>query len=121
MLTMVRNPLKKRSYQKARILRVRGKSINEIARMLQIAKSTVSLWINDIVLSSEQLEKLRDSRRKNFQYAALVHKNKRLNEIALIKEQAKKELKKLSPQELRLFGSALYWAEGSKSNGTSIS
>src|SRR3989344_6829669 len=45
-------------------LRLRGKSIKEIAREVGVAKSTVSLWCRDIVLSKEQTEKLQEKMRQ---------------------------------------------------------
>ncbi len=44
---------------KARELRRKGVSVKTIATELGVAKSTVSLWVRDIILTVEQLEKIR--------------------------------------------------------------
>jgi transposase-like protein len=44
--------------EKARVYRHKGKSIAEIAKSLDVSKSTVSYWCRDIVLSSQQIKQL---------------------------------------------------------------
>jgi len=53
-------PIKK---SQALELRKKGKSIKEIARQLEVAKSSVSLWCRDIELAPKQIERL--MQRKN--------------------------------------------------------
>lgn len=46
---------------KARKLREKGESVNKIAEKLGVSKSTASYWVRDIILSLNQLEKLRSN------------------------------------------------------------
>jgi len=100
----------------ARQLRSQGLSLNEITKQLGLTKSSVSLWVRDIVLtpaqkktlsekgvSKELIEKRRATR--------LLHEN---NRRQLIVDTARKEIHKLSDKELWLIGIMLYWAEGGK-------
>ena len=52
---------------KARDLRQQGHSIGDIALMLSLSKSTVSVWVRDIELTSLQVERLKE---KNRSYGA---------------------------------------------------
>ena len=45
---------------KARGMRKAGKSVRDIARQLNVSKSSISLWVRDIILTVEQLEKLQN-------------------------------------------------------------
>lgn len=49
---------------RARKLRTQGLSVKNIATQLKVSKSTASLWVRDIILSLEQLEKLQQRRIK---------------------------------------------------------
>ena len=44
--------------EKAVMLRKKGKSFSEIAKMLKIGKSTVGFWFKNGVVSSKNLKKL---------------------------------------------------------------
>lgn len=44
--------------EQARNLRSQGRSLNEIVRHVKVAKSSVSTWVRDIALNSEQKERL---------------------------------------------------------------
>jgi len=103
---------------KARQMRGRGESVKDIAKKLKVSKGTVSIWVRDIILSVEQLEKLKKKRLKGAELGrlrgALKQKKEKLN---LIKESRKlgiEELGKLNKQEFLIAGLALYWGEGSK-------
>ena len=50
--------MKLRSKEKAQALRKKGFSISEIAYALTVAKSSVSLWVREIKLSSPARERL---------------------------------------------------------------
>lgn len=103
---------------KARNLRSKGESVKEISKKLYIAKSTVSLWVRDIILSVEQLEKLKQRSIKGGELGrlkgALMQKNRRLELVMKYREQGIKRLKNISENEFFVAGLALYWAEGSK-------
>ncbi len=101
----------------ARRLRKLGYSINEICKKAGLAKGSVSLWVRDVNLTSEQKRNLSEKgikkevieRRRN---TRLTRENARRQ---IIIDRAKSEINNLSKKELKLLGVALYWAEGSKS------
>ncbi|MBU2564160.1 hypothetical protein KKA23_01075 [Patescibacteria group bacterium] len=103
---------------KAIILRKKGKSYNEITKLLNIPKSTLSSWLKDIKMSKNVEKELWNKTRKKWA-ENIIKFNKKRSEIA--KEKAQKiqdlESKKIglvSKRELFLIGTALYWAEGYK-------
>lgn len=105
---------------KARQLRAKGVSVKSIARKLGVAKSSASLWVRDIILSVEQLERLRQQNIKGGErgrlLGALKQKQDRLKRIEKGIVNGKQMIKKLNKRELLLTGVALYWAEGTKKN-----
>lgn len=103
---------------KARKLRKSGASVKDIARRLSVSKSTASLWVRDIILSLEQLEKLRNQSIKGAERGRLLgslkQKQERLKRIEEGKITGAKILNSLSEKEFFTSGIALYWAEGNK-------
>lgn len=103
---------------KAREMRTEGISVRTIAHELNIARSTASLWVRDIILSIEQLEQLRQHSIKGAErgriVSALKQKQARLNRIEVGKIEGIKNLGTLSDKEFFTAGLALYWAEGNK-------
>ena len=99
-------------------LRKKGKSYNEIARILKIPKSTLSYWLRDVKMSPGIEAKLWSETRKK--WAENITKfNKKQSEIAKRRAEeyqkiAVKDIGNFSKRELLLIGTALYWAEGSK-------
>lgn len=106
-----------KKYNQARKLRQDGKSIRTISKLLKISSSSASIWCRDIKLSDDQRTKLA----KKGQNVILLRKfakerhERKLNNDKNTYSQAKKEIQKLSKNELFLIGLALYWAEGFKS------
>lgn len=106
--------------QKAVELRKKGYSYRDILAELDVAKSSLSLWLKDLPLTEEEkvfLKKRRDvniSRGRIRSGAAL--RRRRLDREGIVLEEAKIEFKKYSEEPLFHIGIALYWAEGSKRN-----
>lgn len=101
---------------KARELRKHGHSIREIALKIKCAKSSVSKWVSDIILTPVQIEKLESNQDKGRAKAA-NHPNSSKFRWARFRQQiidkAKAEVcQKPSLEKLKLVGVALYWAEG---------
>lgn len=104
---------------KAIKFRLRGKSYSEIQQLLGgISKSTLSLWLKNIVLSPAAKELLQKrfreksligllKRNRNQTYLAIERKRK-------IQLEAMTEINKISKENLFFIGLALYWAEGYK-------
>ena len=97
--------------EKARELRTQGLSYNEIVAQLDVAKSSVSLWVRDIPCP------------KRFHY---VHNERRLEGLrkfneartarqAAESEAAAAEIGELTNREVLIAGAIAYWCEGSKS------
>jgi len=106
-------------------LRKEGKTCGEIMDILNSPKSTVWSWIKSAVLTEEIknkiLEKAKEKCRKNI----LFYNTKvRPAEAAKIRsnwtKKGAEEIKNVSKNELKLIGSALYWAEGSSKNRNSL-
>ncbi|MBI2054651.1 MAG: hypothetical protein HYT39_00940 [Candidatus Sungbacteria bacterium] len=111
--------MKRLEKEEAVKLRLKGKSYNEIIRILQIpSKGTLSYWFRDLQLSHQakrRLEKniLLAQKRGLFKYnkersLAIKVENKNIH------ERASKEIGALTSRELLLVGAALYWGEGTK-------
>jgi len=103
---------------KAREMRSRGESVIGISRELNISKSTASLWVRDLILSVEQLERLRGNSIKGAELgrlrSALMQKEKRRVLLESSKQEGIKLLNNLTPREFLIAGLALYWGEGAK-------
>lgn len=96
-------------------LRKKGESYGDIKKRLNVSKSTLSYWLKGVILTQEQKNKLYTNKILNLSQGAQSQKERRSREIKQIIEVAKKEISsKLSFESYRLFGTALYWAEGNK-------
>lgn len=103
---------------KARELRQQGQSIGDIALILGIAKSTVSVWVRDIELTPLQVEQLKE---KNRSYGgqnkgASVNRSHARTQRIAFQEQGRCTAREGRP--LHLAGCMLYWAEGAKDRNT---
>jgi hypothetical protein len=98
----------------ARALRAEGRSIREITRLVGVSKSSVSLWVRDIELTSEQHDALRE---RNIIYDRQRLGNKiwsaRCRERRVAWQTEGRMLARRGPAEFAA-GCMLYWAEGSK-------
>ncbi len=99
-------------------LRKQGQSYNQISAALKVPKSTLSNWLKDIPLSAEAQAKILARTNANA-IVKLIARNKRQTAISqarhqIIRQEAKKEAKKLLTDPLFLAGVSLYWAEGYK-------
>lgn len=103
---------------KAREMRSAGESVKKIAQNLGIAKSTVSIWVRDIILSVEQLESLKNNSIKGAErgrlLSAFMQKERRHKLMEDSYLDGKEYLGKISDREFLIAGLALYWGEGSK-------
>lgn len=100
--------------KKAINLRKKGLSYSEILKEISVAKSTLSLWLRSVGLAKEQKQRLTEKRRIAALRGAKTRREQRLTITKDIKDNAEKEIKKLSKRELWLIGISLYWAEGHK-------
>jgi transposase-like protein len=112
--------MKVKEKNKAITLRQKGVSMGEIARILNVAKSSVSYWVRDIKLTESQLNTLN----KNGHSTESIEK-RRTSRIANtqrkreeIMSEAAKEVRHLQLDPLWSIGVALYWGEGGKTQQT---
>jgi len=103
---------------KAREMRSKGESIGVIAKKLSVSKSTVSLWVQDIVLTIKQLQSIRKQWLKGTELGRLkgsqMQKQRRLGLMKEMEGFGLNRFKILNDSEFFVAGIALYWAEGSK-------
>lgn len=108
-----------RDKQKAERLRKEGKSYNEINKILNVPKSTLSYWLKKIKLEPAQA-KILSKRSRKAGLDALLRRNKMQTLVAQkraeeIAAEASKCIAKINRDELRLIGTSLYLGEGGKS------
>ena len=100
----------------ARELRQTGMAVRDIAKMLHVSKSSVSLWVRDITLRSEQTEFLLERRRKLLitqNRGADANRKKHRLHREQYREMGRRRARE-NPTQLHLAGCMLYWAEGAK-------
>ncbi len=103
-------------YEQARRLRGLGHSMNEIAKMLRVSKGSVSLWVRDVIINSDQKQQLASNSQSRISIerrrtSRVLNEDYKRN---LVKNLAKNQILHVSTRELWLIGTALYWAEGGK-------
>jgi transposase-like protein len=98
--------------QRARKLRQeQGAPVKELARLLGVSRSTVSLWVRDIELTEAQRETLRR------RMGARIDGSRTNAVLALARRQAEQERGRATARRgslLHIAGCMLYWAEGSR-------
>lgn len=117
---MESNPLIRRE---AIALRKRGLSYNEIRKELNnaVAKSTLSLWLKNVPLKPEHKRRLYTKQIAILSRGPQSQRERRMREVEEIIGIAEREIARpLSKEVLKLFGAALYWAEGSKTGNFEI-
>lgn len=108
--------MKVQDKEKAVALRKNGVAMGEIANLLGVAKSSVSYWVRDVVLSKKQQAHLK-ARSHNAEAiekrrtARLAHTDKRR---AAIRQKAILDIPALTKNPLWYVGVSLYWGEGGK-------
>lgn len=107
---MSKSELKKQ----AQNLRREGKTYSEILRVIPVAKSTISLWLQEVGLSKPQKQRITEKRIQGQRRGAEARRSERIARQTHIIQKACSEIGSISNRELWLIGSALYWAEGSK-------
>lgn len=99
-------------------LRIEGKSYSEIGKEIKVSKSTLSLWLRDIVLSDKARTRL-DGRMRKEGAKMLIKMNKMQTKHAeerarTASKAGRKRIHMLTQSDLLVIGTALYWAEGYK-------
>lgn len=104
--------------ERAITLRKKGLSYNEILEKVHVAKSSLSLWLKDFPLTSDEKHSLKDRKSANvtrgrLRASATHTKNRLLRERGYL-EEAKAEFEKYKLEPMFQVGVSLYWAEGTK-------
>ena len=102
--------------QKAIALRQAGHAIKEVAKELNIAISTSSVWLRKIEVSQAGRDRMVKRKESNRYKMSQTWKEKRQKQAADYKTIAEKltSLTAISPDLAKILCSLLYWAEGSK-------
>ena len=95
-------------------LRKKGMSYSEILRQIPVAKSTISLWLQDVGLAKKQKQLITEKRIAGRLRAVEAVRRNKINRIKDIKDSAMKETPLLIRDPFWLAGVILYWGEGSK-------
>ena len=105
--------------ERALILRRKGTSITDIAKQLNISKSTARYWCRDIELSPTRIKALASKSKikgvESFLKIAEEKRSLRKKSIEEATSRAKSRLGKLSNRDIFCIGVGLYWGEGYKS------
>ena len=102
--------------EKARALRRKGYSINQIVKEADITKSSVSLWVRDIVLTKAQKKSISERGRsvESIERRRLIRLSNEQARRQIIIDEAKKDFTNISLSQLKLIGIILYLGEGGK-------
>jgi predicted transcriptional regulator len=102
----------------AKELRKQGMPVGQIAKKIGCAKSSVSVWVRDIILSPEQIKKIMDDKHSSPGQLAGSNKNKEifLKKRTEYQQEGRDKAKEKDP--LHMAGCMLYWAEGTKNRNS---
>lgn len=100
--------------EEARQLRKDGKSVRKIAKILNISKGTVSIWVRDIELTDSQMFEL--NKRPGNPNIGKYKRDKYISKRKEYQRNGIERAKKGSPNYQSLC--MLYWAEGKKSKNS---
>lgn len=106
--------------EKERALQMRrnGMSYRDILKEINVAKSSLSLWLKDLPLTEDEKKALKKRRNSNITHgrikAAGELRKRRLDREAVWLAEARAEFREHKGSQLFSVGVALYWAEGAK-------
>ena len=122
MCDILRGMRKKTAFRaQAVILRKKGLSYNEIRRQIPVSKSSLSIWLKDILLSPRHRARLYTKQIQILSRGSQSQHERREREVDKIIADAKAEVHlPLSKDTFKFLGAALYWAEGSKTKNFEI-
>lgn len=101
--------------QRAVAMRLDGRSYREITEALDVAKSSLSLWLRDVPMTEEHRRALQQRRAGAGAKRAASLKARRVASERRVKREAAQQIGALSGRELFIAGVVAYWAEGRKS------
>ena len=108
----------------AEALRRQGWSIAHIARKVGVSKSSASNWCWNIQLTQKQkrnlIQRWMDGGHRGRILGSATNHRRKMEKIESYVQAGKRYIHTLSPRELLLVGTAIYWGEGSKKSGLSF-
>ena len=109
--------------KKAEAIRLRkdGATYSEIKAILNVSKSSLSLWLQDMPLSEERMREVRDKNPRRIEHFRETMQRKREVRLHKVRTAMADEIGKLSKREIYIAGLFLYWGEGSKGNRYEVS
>lgn len=96
--------------ERARELRARSWTLQEIADELGVAKGSVSVWVRDVEFTPKPRQP--GAHRRPHPWIA-----RKEAEIAELRDEGRRRIGRMSDQELLIAGTALYAGEGAKTDG----
>ncbi len=97
-------------------LRISGKSYSEIKQKLGISKSTLSDWLKNYPLTSDQLKRIEGNRRAAVEKYRKTMLEKRVKKYQDVLNCERDNILPLSKRDLIIGGLFMYWGEGGKTN-----
>lgn len=101
-------------HKKALELRKKGMSYSQIKDILDVSKSSLGLWLQNLPLSEERIKELRDKNPIRIEKFRNTMRLKRENRLHNLYKLERSKLIPLSKRELLIGGLFLYWGEGAK-------
>jgi len=97
-------------------LREKGFSLKEISNQLSVSKSSISLWVRDVVLTKEATTRLESRYTVGQLRSQRTLRDRRLLETRCIYKKSENFIKKIkfSGDQLMIMLSLIYWCEGGK-------
>ncbi|MBA3872786.1 MAG: hypothetical protein H0X30_26935 [Anaerolineae bacterium] len=101
-----------------RLRRENGMAITDICKQLGVAKSSVSMWVRDIILTEEQQTALNKQHYAYWAQTRGAHTNaiKGRERRVIYQEEGRQKAREGDP--LHLAGCMLYWGEGAKNRNS---
>ena len=96
-------------------LRREGRSYREIKALLDVSKSSLSLWLRDVALTDEQRAVLAEKKVSGAARRSASLRARRIASAERVSRDAAGAVGRLTQRELFIAGVIAYWAEGSKS------
>ena len=93
--------------ERARVLRLEGKTYKQIRAEIRVSNSTLSLWLRDLPYP-------KPDRAAQAAHMHRVRSQRSAEQRVVDKTKAKADIGRLTDRELFILGVGLYWAEGAK-------
>ncbi len=109
--------------KKAQAIKMRkeGATYSHIKTTLNVSKSSLSLWLQDLPLSPARMKEVRDFSPRRIENFRETMRRKRHIRLEYVYRKTATRIGKLSKREVFIAGLFLYWGEGTKTTPTCTS